>query len=1251
VIALGPFELLAPIGRGGMGEVWEGLHRERDLPVAVKVLTAEGARDERFLGPFRNEVRAVAGLDHPNIVVVFDHGEITAAAAAASDGRLQPGSPYLVMEWASGGTLAERAPLSGWSELRRVLLCLLDALAHAHARGVVHRDLKPANVLLPGETDLRPGLKLADFGLASPREPTHGVLVAGTPSYMAPEQSAGRARDQGPWTDLYALGCVVYKLCTGSPPFASASVAEVARMHLRDEPPPLASRVPIPRGFEEWTRRLLEKRIERRFRHAADAAWALLELGAPHPPIVERAGEVAAAREDTAPVAPIAGLTDEPVSFTWPEAVTREEFAGALLTTDPVARTAETVVPEETGPITRAGAGLFYAGVGTDAATGTESSSGSRTGTGGASASSAGAATVPGRTAGPVRGGAAAQARRWRPHRPPLPSTWRRPEPPVPSLRLAGAGLGLYGLRAIPLVDRAPERDALWAALRGVHADARARLVTLVGPAGCGKSRLAAWLGERAHEVGAVTMLKAVHSPVAAPTEGLGPMAARFLGCVGLPRAETLLHVMARLRDQGVSDDDEWRALTELVAPGVDGGGPAAAPFVRFGSPTERYVLVRRLVERVAAERPVLLWLDDVQWGLDALRFAAHLLDAQQGAPSPVLIVLTAREEALPERPAEAALLAAIAARPSAERIEVGPLGVDDRSLLVRELLGLTGDLAALVEERTAGNPLFAVQLVEDWVDRAILEPAGHGFRLKAGARADLPDDLHEVWSARLARVLDGRPPGEGHSLELAAVLGRVVDGPEWSDVCARAGAIASFPLVETLIAQRLARCGTLGPTAGWSFIHGMLRESLERRAREAGRLEAHHRACARLLEGKRGVGVAERLGRHLLAAGEHEAALAPLLEGARERTGMGDYRIGEALLAERERALNELALPASDPRWGEGWTVQAQCIVMQGRVSEASRRAALAVRHARRYGWERVHALALYERGRVAWDRGLLERTERCMRDVAERARAMGDLLLAANARRSVAAVMVARGHLEPAAALFRAAHEDFDAQGDESGAGHCCMGLGVIDAQRGRLGEARAQLERALVHFERCGSRAGIALSKKHLADVARHRGALDEAEAGYRDALTLHEAIGSADAAVTEATLGLVLMERGQHADARRVLEHCLRTFEEHGRTALAGCTHACLLPGAADAGDWADFDAHLADARALLAQTGFNYLDIARAAQLGGDLARAAGEPARARGAYALAAAQWRALGRAGDAADAEAAAALLAPPPA
>ncbi len=291
-IRLGPFELDAPAGRGAMAEVWRAHHVSQGATAAVKVVTAPVGRQQTFRTWFAHELRAVACLDHPGVVRIFDHGRIDPATAAASAGRLPADAPFMVMEWLDGGPLTRRAARLPWHALRPILLGLLDALGHAHARGVIHRDLKPDNILLTER-----GAVLTDFGVAFTAERAADAreeAFAGTPNYMSPEQVTGDLKALGPWSDLYALGCLAHTLITGAPPFDGKDASQVARSQLLAPPPALAADLPVPRGFQRWLHRLLAKRPAERFRFAADAAVALMALPdeAPVPPTPPRTGSL-----------------------------------------------------------------------------------------------------------------------------------------------------------------------------------------------------------------------------------------------------------------------------------------------------------------------------------------------------------------------------------------------------------------------------------------------------------------------------------------------------------------------------------------------------------------------------------------------------------------------------------------------------------------------------------------------------------------------------------------------------------------------------------------------------------------------------------------------------------------------------------------------------------------------------------------------------------------------------------------------
>ncbi|MCA9580050.1 MAG: protein kinase, partial [Myxococcales bacterium] len=176
------------------------------------------------------------------------------------------------------------AAILDWPALSQMLGGLLAALAHAHAHGVIHCDIKPANVLLSEGTGGAVAIKVTDFGFAHALvgrladDPQAGPISAGTPAYMPPEQLCGRARELGPWTDLYALGCMVWELCCGRLPFAGGSLPEICEGHLYRPPPAFEPRIAVPDGLEGWLRRLLAKPIGERFAFAADAAHALRSL-------------------------------------------------------------------------------------------------------------------------------------------------------------------------------------------------------------------------------------------------------------------------------------------------------------------------------------------------------------------------------------------------------------------------------------------------------------------------------------------------------------------------------------------------------------------------------------------------------------------------------------------------------------------------------------------------------------------------------------------------------------------------------------------------------------------------------------------------------------------------------------------------------------------------------------------------------------------------------------------------------------
>jgi tetratricopeptide (TPR) repeat protein len=262
------YALVRELGRGGMGVVYLAQQLRLDRPVALKMPPA--GLDIEEWHRFRTEAAAAARLQHPHIVQVHETGE-------------HQGRPFLVMELLEGGSLAQKlaqAPLAA-RPAAEMLEKLARAVHYAHERGVIHRDLKPANVLLTA--DGTP--KVSDFGLArrlnetlwpatqSSAARTETGAILGTPSYMAPEQAAGRGKEAGPPTDVYALGAILYECLTGRPPFKGATALETAQQVLRDDPvPPRRLQPGVPHDLETICLKCLAKEPPRRYASAAHLA-------------------------------------------------------------------------------------------------------------------------------------------------------------------------------------------------------------------------------------------------------------------------------------------------------------------------------------------------------------------------------------------------------------------------------------------------------------------------------------------------------------------------------------------------------------------------------------------------------------------------------------------------------------------------------------------------------------------------------------------------------------------------------------------------------------------------------------------------------------------------------------------------------------------------------------------------------------------------------------------------------------------
>ena len=277
---LGPYRIIAPLGAGGMGEVYSATDTRLQRTVAIKLLPRQFSQDAQALERFQREAHAASALNHPNICTLHDIGE-------------HEGRPFLVMELLEGQTLKERLAEGALpaAELLNIALQVAGALAAAHAKGIVHRDIKPANIFLAGPASGHPGLaKILDFGLAKLlSEPRQAVDTTGEPAapwtaeltitqpgtcvgtapYMSPEQIRGEAIDAR--SDLFSLGAALYQAATGAPPFQGETRAEIANAILNEVPTaPRRLNAGLSRELERIVLKALEKEPARRFQSAPE---------------------------------------------------------------------------------------------------------------------------------------------------------------------------------------------------------------------------------------------------------------------------------------------------------------------------------------------------------------------------------------------------------------------------------------------------------------------------------------------------------------------------------------------------------------------------------------------------------------------------------------------------------------------------------------------------------------------------------------------------------------------------------------------------------------------------------------------------------------------------------------------------------------------------------------------------------------------------------------------------------------------
>ena len=1159
-VVAGRFTLERTAGYGAMGAVFRAIDRLTNAPVALKVLHREGTkRNQRF----EREANLLASLRHPGIVRYVHHG------------LTQNGAPYLAMEWIDGVTLADKVAESVLSveDAIAVAAQLADALAEAHAHGVVHRDLKPGNALLVDGDVNR--VKLIDFGIA--RRPASELTLTGvaigSPGYMAPEQARGE-KDVDARADVFSLGCILYRCIAGTPPFGGNDVRGVLAKILFEEPKPLLEMAPqVSPTLDRLVMRMLSKKPAFR---PADGATVLAELAA-------LGGPPASRPASTLPPAPsITGTEQRLVSVVLAtNRIAEAEDMGdipvnSLDAPTNVSPSGRSLLESVERTVAAFGARIEGLADGTLVAT--------IAGQGNAADQAAQAArcALAMRSAAPRLAIVVATGRGVFSGQLPMGDVIDRATALLEDLDASASGVvelddvtaalldgrfevirrggrpallrdlgALEGVRTLlgkptPCVGRERELTSLETAYADTIARPLARAVLVTAPAGGGKSRLRAEFVSRLRARGeAVDLWLARGDPIAAgsPFAMIAQALRRALGVFEAASAEEQQLRLAQVVRTTLNAPDRRRVteflgeLLGLPAPEKESLELAAA---RDNPVLSGDQMARAFVDFLAAkcaERPLVLVLEDFQWG-DVP--SANLIDAalKNLEWAPFLVLALAR-------PTVREVFPNLWTGCNVEELRLGPLTRKASEELVREVLGARArkDIVDGIIDRAGGNPFYLEELL-----RAVVEGRGDA----------LPDTVLAMIEARLERL----DPAARHVLRAASVFGQVF----WRSgaLSLLGGAISGADLDERLGELEdkelvIERDPSRFPGENeYTFRHALVRDAAYSTLTSEDRALGHHLAAAWLKQvGERDAGV---LAEHLERGGKAHEAIDWYLLGAEQALE------GNDLLAAIARADKGIACGAAGQTLGALHLTRAEAQRWRANNEEAERSAEVATEtlrsgSSRWYGAAALLAVAALRRGhreRVVRIGESLVKEHPSDLTVNSRAKALAYVvvqLLAAGQLESAEPLLReidqvnarpivdpgVRGAIDEARAmralctgdvgrylvLMRSAARAFDAAGDRRRACSARVNVGFASLELGSFEEATKALDRALDAANTLGLPQVGAVAKHNLGLALAHAGDLERARAVETEAVT---------AFVTQ---GDARMEGGARAHLARIL----------------------------------------------------------------------------------------------------------------
>jgi tetratricopeptide (TPR) repeat protein len=821
----------------------------------------------------------------------------------------------------------------------------------------------------------------------------------------------------------------------------------------------------------------------------------------------------------------------------------------------------------------------------------------------------------------------------------PVPTTWLQREPEFERIRGISPDILRAEIRRIPLVGFVAERDLLWDKLSAVCEKGLHRSVWIHGASGCGKSRLSEWLCERAAEVGVAQSVRTEVRLNGVPGEALRDLLVVALRLRGVRTNAIPAAVQYWLGEHGGEDQELEAAILELLVP-KDYSRPTGDFAVRLESLTARRAVVMRVLERLAAERPLILVLGDAQRSADC----SGLIPLIRRSAKPMLLVVTTNSEELLQRPNERIRLEQSLFH---DILQLDTLSEAAHVSFVERLLGLEGLLATRVATRTKGMPVFAIEVVDDWLEQDLLSQSSTGLVLVN--ESDIPNSLEDLWRERIKRVCANIPESLLEMLEVAAALGLMVDEDEWREVCddpkgvydshssADPGGLVfsptaarnRFELVNELLRKRLVE----ETEAGWRFSHAAVWDYLRSTSEQHGRWRVAHLSCAQVMRRRMEQGVfgsAERYALHLLDGGESLASLQPMLQAVEERSYSVGPRMALGLLDRCERTMTRLGLTMQDRRWGKAWLSRARLSLLVGDNEGADDWAKRALENANRQGWKDTASIARFYRAQVNIRRGDLTSAEDELEAIRVSIPEGREPEMIARTLFGLASIRRYRHDFDRAFELYGEACRYFAYAGRSDGEASCWRDMGSLHLTLANVDRAEKLYQKAYASYQKLGKRHELANCINGIAEVARWRGDYIAAESGYQRAIDLYESIGAGQIIVPRMNLAMIGLQLGRYRVSLEDFEKCKRVIEEEERRWLLGSVCVALATASAGLKDWDGFDRYAVLVDQVSQETGFAERDCAWAAEKAAGLARNAGHTRRAMWATRFALAQFRLL---------------------